>query len=162
MGFINRTSWQPQARPLIATARKDWNDRQLVPWTGPDPVWVNLAINNLDGTGHPFHLHGFDFYVLAQFRGGGGWDYFNPFADDPPVGGPLNTRNPLQKDTVFVPPFGYAVVRFRADNVGIWALHCHLLWHAGSGMALAIQVMGSEAAMPVEAGARGTDDYFVK
>jgi hypothetical protein len=55
-GFINHTSWEPQKRPLISLDRETWNAHQLVPWTGPEPVWVELTINNLDSNGHPFHL----------------------------------------------------------------------------------------------------------
>jgi hypothetical protein len=144
LSFLNRTSWRPQDKPLLSVERKDWDEHQLVAWTGAEPAWVDVAINNLDATGHSFHLHGHDFYVLARHRGRGGWDYFNPFTSDPPVGASLNVLNPPLKDTVFVPASGYAVLRFRADNPGIWALHCHLLWHAGSGMAMAIQALGDE------------------
>lgn len=55
-GFINRTHWEPQSLPLLASDRQVWDDHQLVPWTGDKPAWVDLVINNLDGTGHPFHL----------------------------------------------------------------------------------------------------------
>jgi hypothetical protein len=55
-GFINRTSWEPQGLPLISLGRDKWDKNQLVPWTGPEPVWVELTINNIDATGHPFHL----------------------------------------------------------------------------------------------------------
>ncbi len=50
----------------------------------------------------------------------------------------------MRKDTVYVPPWGYVVIRFLADNAGIWALHCHVLWHAASGMSMAFQVLGDE------------------
>jgi hypothetical protein len=70
-------------------------------------------------------------------------DHYNPWdAARPPRGGPLNTVNPLKKDTVYVPAFGYVVLRFLADNEGIWMFHCHLLWHQASGMAMSIQVLG--------------------
>ena len=55
-GMINRTFWEPQELPLISTERESWNKHQLVPWTGDEPVWVELTINNLDSNGHPFHL----------------------------------------------------------------------------------------------------------
>ena len=57
-GMINRTFWEPQELPLISTERESWDVHQLVPWTGADPVWVELTINNLDSNGHPFHLVG--------------------------------------------------------------------------------------------------------
>ena len=55
-GFVNRTTWVPQSLPLISLNREEWNDHQLVPWTGSKASWVELTINNIDGTGHPFHL----------------------------------------------------------------------------------------------------------
>lgn len=55
-GMINRTYWEPQDLPLISTERESWDNHQLVPWTGAEPVWVELTINNVDSNGHPFHL----------------------------------------------------------------------------------------------------------
>ncbi|KAN0090500.1 multicopper oxidase [Hyaloscypha variabilis] len=144
-GFINHTHWEPQSLPLVSIDREIWDDHQLVPWTGSEPVWVELTINNIDANGHPFHLHGFDFYVITSYEGKGGWDYYNPFTPSrSPRGGPFNLHNPIRKDTVYVPPWGYVVIRFLADNTGIWALHCHILWHQASGMSMAFQVLGDE------------------
>jgi hypothetical protein len=55
-GFINHTTWVPQSLPLVSLDREIWDAHQLVPWTGSEPVWVELTINNLDSNGHPFHL----------------------------------------------------------------------------------------------------------
>ncbi|CAK7223437.1 hypothetical protein SBRCBS47491_005205 [Sporothrix bragantina] len=143
-GYINHTMWVPQDLPLLSLDRSAWDSHQLVPWTGKDPVWVELTINNIDTQGHPFHLHGFDFYVVGSHEGLGGWDYYNPFFVPwkPPRGGPINTLNPIKRDTVYVPPYGYVILRFRADNPGLWVLHCHILWHQASGMNMAFQVGG--------------------
>ncbi|TVY90217.1 Laccase [Lachnellula willkommii] len=152
-GFINHTTWEPQSLPLVALDREIWDKHQLVPWTGPEPVWVELTVNNIDANGHPFHLHGYDFYVLTSYEGLGGWDYYNPFNPARlPRGGPFNLVNPLRKDTVYVPPWGYVVIRFKANNEGIWILHCHVLWHQAAGMAMAFQVGGDES--------RGFSDTF--
>jgi len=43
--------------------------------------------------------------------------------------------NPTRRDTVMVPPGGSVSIRFRADNPGVWLLHCHLEWHLESGLA---------------------------
>ena len=89
--------------------------------------------------------HGFDFYVIGSHQGTTSWDYYNPYdPSKPPRGGPFNLVNPLRKDTVLVPAFGYVVLRFYADNEGIWVLHCHILWHQSSGMMMAVQVLGDE------------------
>lgn len=58
-GFFNRTSWKPQSKPsipLLHLPRDEWDKNQLSISTGPDPVWVNLIVNNLDEGSHPFHL----------------------------------------------------------------------------------------------------------
>lgn len=49
---------------------------------------------------------------------------------------PLNYDRPPRKDTVILPPGGYAVVRFVADNPGWWFLHCHMAHHFASGMGM--------------------------
>ncbi|ORX64105.1 hypothetical protein DL89DRAFT_272719 [Linderina pennispora] len=50
---------------------------------------------------HPFHLHGHTYGF-----------------------------SPLRRDTVFLGPFQYVVIRFRADNPGVWLFHCHMDWHS--------------------------------
>lgn len=83
---------------------------------------------------------------MASYEGKGGWDYYNPFNKlTTPRGGPFNLIDPLVKDTIYVPPWGYVVIRFIADNAGFWTLHCHVLWHQGSGMTMALQVLGEES-----------------
>jgi FtsP/CotA-like multicopper oxidase with cupredoxin domain len=118
-----------------------------VPFTGPissDPYWVDIVINNLDEKGHPFHLHGHEFYVLATYGAKRLWGSYNPFVAGIPPGGEYNLENPVRKDTVYIPRRGYAVLRFKADNEGVWMFHCHVLWHQASGMAMAFQVGGDE------------------
>lgn len=48
----------------------------------------------------------------------------------------------MLRDTVYIPRRGHAVLRFRADNPGVWLFHCHILWHLGSGMGLLVDVGG--------------------
>ncbi|KAJ2778057.1 ferroxidase fet3 [Coemansia javaensis] len=91
---------------------------------------VELLLWNADTLPHPLHLHGHSFQIVE--RG---------FTND--TTGALRNRvprvgySPLQRDTVFVPKGEYAVVRFRADNPGVWLMHCHFDWHMGMGMVLA-------------------------
>jgi len=40
-----------------------------------------------------------------------------------------NLDNPMRRDTITVPAQGHVILRFMADNPGIWALHCHVAWH---------------------------------
>ncbi|QIW99401.1 hypothetical protein AMS68_004919 [Peltaster fructicola] len=141
-GNINRTIWQPQSPHLLSLHRSAWNDKQFIPripYRPMDPLWVDLVVNNLDEEDHPFHLHGHDFYVMSTFSSSTNWGSYNPFDGSTPPGGPY-VRQPLKKDTVAVPRRGYAVLRFRADNPGVWMFHCHVIWHFASGMAMGFDV----------------------
>lgn len=147
-GFMNETTWSPQENPplpLINLSREQWDANQFVPkidgssFNGIKGPWVDLVINNLDDGGHPFHLHGHDVYILSSSHADRGWGSYNPYSDESPPGPPLNLLNPVKRDTFFVPRRGYTVVRFLADNKGIWMFHCHLLWHQASGMAMGFE-----------------------
>ena len=52
-------------------------------------------------------------------------------SSDASINPPLieNQVNPMRRDTVTVPARTHVVIRFVADNPGIWALHCHVAWH---------------------------------
>lgn len=142
-GFINHTSWAPQDSPLITIDRSQWDNNQLVPhipYNKPEPLWVDIVLNNLDEDSHSWHLHGYSFYVVASHSADFGWGSYNPYVDTGLPGGPLNLIDPPMRDTVYVPRRGYVILRFRADNPGIWMFHCHMLWHQASGMALALEV----------------------
>lgn len=98
---------------------------------------------------HPFHLHGYKFWIMAQGQG-----YF-----DHTKYGALSTKNLIKRDTVticksFLFPFyiystpyyirtplyhstkttnnttaafGWVLIRFYAKNPGLWAFHCKFL-----------------------------------
>ncbi|KAJ4393579.1 hypothetical protein N0V93_002792 [Gnomoniopsis smithogilvyi] len=149
-GFINETSWSPQANPsgpLIRLPREQWDVNQFVPKIdfeafsgGQGGRWVDLVVNNLDDGGHPFHLHGHDVYVISSDRADRGWGSYNPFSAEKGPGLAYNLLNPVKRDTFFVPRRGYSVVRFEADNQGIWMFHCHLIWHQASGMVMGFEI----------------------
>ena len=50
----------------------------------------------------------------------------------------LNLNNPPRRDVALLPANGYLVLAFKSDNPGSWLLHCHIAWHASSGLALQI------------------------
>ncbi|KAL8215597.1 hypothetical protein R6Q57_022434 [Mikania cordata] len=77
------------------------------------------------GLDHPMHLHGFNFYIL-----GWGFGNFDPCKD------PMNYNlvDPPFRNTVVVPVNGWATIRFRAVNPGVWFLHCHFERHLTWGM----------------------------
>ncbi|XP_030498967.2 laccase-11 [Cannabis sativa] len=87
--------------------------------------------NLLTVESHPFHLHGYNFFVV-----GTGIGNFNP-AKDPTK---YNLIDPVERNTVGVPTGGWTAIRFRADNPGVWFMHCHLELHTGWGLKTAFVV----------------------
>ncbi|KAJ5921077.1 hypothetical protein N7466_009403 [Penicillium verhagenii] len=121
-GFFNHTSWKPQSdppAPLNRLPSDKWDKNQLSLFV-PDPenmgpVWVDLVVNNLDDTGHPFHLHGYHFYILNVYKAPIGWGSYNPFTESYPPGTDpetysdthgLNLSRAMLRDTVYIPSRG--------------------------------------------------------
>lgn len=77
---------------------------------------VRLTITNETDMWHPFHLHGHTY----QHQGGG-----------------------PRKDTSIVLPKKSLVVEFDADNPGVWAAHCHNIYHAEAGMMTVVGYLDS-------------------
>lgn len=71
--------------------------------------WVSWVVKDLAivNAYHPMHLHGHDFYILAQGRG--------PFV---PGVVKLNTNNPPRRDTATLYGNGYTVLAFKTDKPG--------------------------------------------
>ena len=46
----------------------------------------------------------------------------------------------VRKHTVDMPPGSKRSYRVRVDALGVWAYHCHLLYHMEAGMMRAVQV----------------------
>jgi laccase len=80
---------------------------------------------------HPIHLHGYDFYIVAE-----GFGNFNAKRDT----AKFNLVDPPQRNTASVPVSGWSVIRFVADNPGVWLMHCHLDAHITWGLATAFLV----------------------
>lgn len=136
-------------------------------------VWMNMGRGK--GWSHPIHLHGHSFYVLKMGYGRynesdgkimgdnldvdcrGHPDREQSFCNDATwsdqswlngnVPG-LNTERPPRKDTLIIPTGGYAVVRIRADNPGIWNMHCHIELHNLDGMQMLLNESFSEVPTP--------------
>jgi iron transport multicopper oxidase len=87
---------------------------------------VEIILNNDDPGKHPFHLHGHAFQVVTRSEDDAG--FF-----DPSNVTTLPTT-PMKRDTVLVRPNGHIILRFRADNPGVWLFHCHIEWHVASGL----------------------------
>ncbi|RLN08285.1 hypothetical protein C2845_PM11G25310 [Panicum miliaceum] len=70
----------------------------------------------LSAESHPIHLHGHSFYVVGTGSGN-----FDDGRD--PAG--YNLVDPPYQKTVAVPKGGWSAIRFRAENPGVWFMHCH-------------------------------------
>ncbi|KAF9618109.1 hypothetical protein IFM89_000068, partial [Coptis chinensis] len=99
---------------LLMIAKKETRVKRLKYNSVVEVVLQNTALMATEN--HPMHIHGFDFYVLAQ--GFGNYDPIN----DPKK---FNLVNPQERNTIAVPIAGWAVIRFRANNPGMWLVHCH-------------------------------------
>ncbi|KAL8991864.1 MAG: hypothetical protein Q9169_007584, partial [Polycauliona sp. 2 TL-2023] len=88
---------------------------------------VRLIIRNFLGPAHPMHLHGHNFFVLAD--GQGQWD-----------GKITNRLNPSRRDVQIIQGSrdrdtpGYLVLQYDTDNPGVWPFHCHIAWHVSAGL----------------------------
>ncbi|KAJ6811768.1 L-ascorbate oxidase [Iris pallida] len=88
------------------------------------------TLNPNNSETHPWHLHGHDFWVLGYGTG-----KFDPSVDV----ASFNLVDPIQKNTVPLHPYGWTALRFRADNPGVWAFHCHIESHFFMGMGMVFE-----------------------
>ncbi|OAA80248.1 Multicopper oxidase, type 3 [Akanthomyces lecanii RCEF 1005] len=86
--------------------------------------WEYLIIHSTIPVPHPIHLHGHDFYILAQGNG--------PYDSSAAV----KLFNPPRRDVAVIPASGHLVIAFKTDNPGAWLVHCHIGWHTDMGLAL--------------------------
>ncbi|MCJ1433270.1 hypothetical protein MMC27_002629 [Xylographa pallens] len=158
LAVINNSSYTAPRVPSLFTALTAppsvVNDpriygRHTNPSVLPPNATVEIRLLNLDGGAHPFHLHGHPVQVVARSAP-------NLLPDDAPFQNylPANMsaaaapalpplvpldyaptrRVPMRRDTVQVPANGFVVLRFVADNPGVWLLHCHIEWHVAAGL----------------------------
>lgn len=85
---------------------------------------VRVRLVNRTMMAHPIHLHGM-------------WQKLQN-------GHEKEDRAP-RMHTVNIPPMAERVVEIDADNPGRWAFHCHLLYHARSGMFREIRVQDKDS-----------------
>ena len=109
---------------------------------------VELVLNSLDPGKHPFHLHGHAFQAVVR---------------SDPDAGPYDPNNvtslpktPMRRDTLMINPRGHFVIRFKADNPGVWLFHCHIEWHIDSGLVATI----IEAPMEVQRSLEIPEDHY--
>ncbi|XP_046465193.1 uncharacterized protein [Neodiprion pinetum] len=83
---------------------------------------------------HPFHLHGYKFYVMEIARSNESLTM---------TGSQSPNKIPPLKDTVLIPQNGSTRIRFYTGNPGDWLFHCHFEWHMSIGMSVVFRVHGS-------------------
>ncbi|SCU96426.1 LANO_0E13476g1_1 [Lachancea nothofagi CBS 11611] len=101
---------------------------------GKDEI-IEIVLNNLDTGTHPFHLHGHAFQTLVRDIGYDDalGEVPHPYDDNDHPDFP---EYPMIRDTLYVRPQSNFVIRFKADNPGVWMFHCHIEWHLTQGLAL--------------------------
>ncbi|CAB4441936.1 unnamed protein product [Rhizophagus irregularis] len=83
---------------------------------------IDIAYINNNSAIHPIHMHGHNFYVLGTGSG--------IVVDE----SKLNLVDPFPRDTFVVNSTSWSVFRYKADNPGVWSIHCHIEWHVEMGM----------------------------
>jgi FtsP/CotA-like multicopper oxidase with cupredoxin domain len=96
---------------------------------------VRINLTNDSSSVHPMHLHGHHFLVLT--RNG-------------------KAVSPWSTDTLLMLPHERYSVAFRANNPGLWMLHCHNLKHAADGLTMHLMYAG--VTTPYRAGKSAHND----
>ncbi|CAN0927991.1 LAC14 [Linum grandiflorum] len=127
----NRTANFAGVSPFEAMATKAGTKVRMIKYNATVELVLqgtNLAL----GSDHPIHFHGMSVYMV-----GSGLGNFNNTKDP----SSYNLVDPPFVNTVVVPRNGWAVVRFKASNPGVWLMHCHLERHHtwGMGMVFIVQ-----------------------
>ena len=137
-------------------------------------IFLNMGRGK--GYSHPIHMHGHSFYVVKMGYGQYNETSGQIYADNQDIDcrGIMGNREdsfcnnatwtnknwlegnvpnmemarPPRKDTIIVPTGGYVVIRLRADNPGIWNMHCHIELHNLDGMQMLINESFNEIPAP--------------
>ncbi|KAI1079514.1 hypothetical protein F5B20DRAFT_571008 [Whalleya microplaca] len=130
----NATLWKAVEQQFTASEANSYNSwdfglNQQVLLIPDADRGSQIVINSRDAMEHPWHLHGHTFQIV-------GWG--SGLFGSAPGSTTWNLDNPMRRDTVTVPAFSHVVLRFAADNPGVWALHCHVAWHMEGGMFLSL------------------------
>ena len=127
--FFNNVTYVPPKVPTLYTVLSTGDlatdpavyGVNTIPYILPHLSVIEIVINNNDDGKHPFHLHGHNFQVIHRSEPDAG--IYDPrTAPTPP-------EFPMRRDVILAPASGNVVIRFRADNPGVWLFHCHLEWH---------------------------------
>ncbi|KAJ6687338.1 MULTI-COPPER OXIDASE [Salix koriyanagi] len=121
--------------PLTQNMNTEFGTKLIVvPYgTNVEIVLQDTSFLNLEN--HPIHVHGHNFFIV-----GSGFGNFNE-AKDPKR---YNLVDPPERNTVAVPGGGWAAIRIKADNPGVWFIHCHLEQHTSWGLATGFIVQNGQ------------------
>ncbi|SCV71194.1 BQ2448_2782 [Microbotryum intermedium] len=126
----------------------------------------DIVINNVNPVDHPFHLHGVQMHLIARGAGTVNADNISSVV--------LNLNNPIRRDTISVTGNTFAIVRVIADDPGVWAFHCHIVYVSFTARHQVVGLMGVVVIRPdlvrkmeipqhardVSDPAEGTSDYL--
>ncbi|KAM3084156.1 hypothetical protein ACMFMG_001744 [Clarireedia jacksonii] len=109
--FLNNSTFQSDwTEPTILQVKKGANSfaaaNNLITLPNADE-WVYLIIHANLPVPHPIHLHGHDFFVIAQST-----DIYDPATVQ------YNLHNPPRRDVALLPAGGHLVIAFKTDNPG--------------------------------------------
>lgn len=142
--YLNNSSFHQPSTPILHTlldapaspAGPDttlFNPARQLVYHAPGPApSITLLVQNAADAVLSLHIHGYSVFVLAQGEG----DVPENVMDVEYV----DRRNPLRRDTVSVQAGGWLVVRWVADNPGVWALRGGVGWHAEAGLGMVFAV----------------------
>ncbi|KDN38356.1 hypothetical protein RSAG8_09560, partial [Rhizoctonia solani AG-8 WAC10335] len=164
--FVNNVTFDHKwYRPILhdVVDGRGVNNSNIASLDFNEPTGADIIINNLDSVpkiDHPYHLHGMEFWIVGEGQGNiTEHDYrqlklntTNPIRRDTHLiqGGfwtehdyrqlKLNTTNPIRRDTHLIQGGYWSIIRIKADNPGVWFLHCHIDWHLAHGFASVVVV----------------------
>lgn len=127
--FVNnqtfRTDYNQPILSLAANGNHSFPDHSNVYNFGSNSS-VRVIWKNTFEMQHPLHLHGHNFWILAE--GFGDWD-----------GTVVNPQNPARRDVYILQPgtatnASYVVFEWEQDNPGVWPMHCHTALHLSVGL----------------------------
>jgi FtsP/CotA-like multicopper oxidase with cupredoxin domain len=153
-----------------------------------DPYVYEILLVNYEPQQHPLHFHGYSLYALcygywtSSANNGSksyGWtdavyeaweknhrntsmDGDGNFIYEPKLYGcpELNESqaNVAWVDSITIPPRGFVVLRLKANNPGVWYVHCHMEMHLAANMAFVMRVADKNGKIPLP---KPPDDYPV-
>ncbi|PQE10386.1 multicopper oxidase protein [Rutstroemia sp. NJR-2017a WRK4] len=133
------SQWDYPTVLQAAEGNDTWGTDQHVVQLPTANEWVYFIIQTAFAQAHPIHLHGHDFWVLAQGTG----TYDASTVD-------LTLTNAPRRDVAMLPASGYLVLAMYTDNPGAWLMHCHIAWHTSEGFALQLLERESEMAATID------------